>query len=798
MCVIRTNLAAALLILLPSIHVVAQDWPSIRGPLFDGSASNASSSLGSGPLALRQGWKQPLGSGYSGVVKSGNILVTAAADSDAGKEFVVALDASSGKEIWRTETGDIFKGANGSFDGPVATPCIDDHRAYHLTPFGTLSAFQLDNGKELWARNLPKETASVPNFYGFGASPILHDGKVILPTGSPEAAITAFDAATGETVWTAGADAAAFQTCVLIGDEDNRLLIGATNTQTFGIDPNDGEIRWSRPHENAGQMGSWAVVPVPLPNQQIFLMDGDDGSSGVRLTDDKAETVWNGREIRNSYCVPVVVNGVLCSYSSRFLVGLDPATGERLFRQRKPGNGFVNRLGDRLVVATLDGALHIGDVSDAGFEEVASLEVFDAANEGQMWALPTLAGDSVYLRSLGAIARVDIQSGSTQQAIVDQQNSVGQSFAEMLKRAEQADAPQSIVDAYVQQRDLPVVEDDHVHFMLQGDYHDVAVGSDLFGLRQERVMSPIKGTDWFYFGAELPSAARISYAYFADYKPIRDPRNPNGYASSVAGQQMEPSFMGPGESLLMSWVDTRPIEDLGSGKGELAGKLTDYNFTSSVMKQEIKCSVYTPPDYDSNPNELPIIFVHDGGVALEVGRQAKVIDRLIGDEQVAPALVVFIRWRFYPMMGADGYPQMFLGELMPKVQADFRVSERREDRSSLGGGFGATLALMASLPGRDQIGRIGCHSPFAFELLHPAIKQLANMPGPKNEVRIQHGTMELRNPSENWDMSRQSAAITEFLTSAGHTVELSQAEIGSDWISWRTQSADMFRFLLAR
>ncbi|MEL6109342.1 MAG: alpha/beta hydrolase-fold protein, partial [Planctomycetota bacterium] len=260
----------------------------------------------------------------------------------------------------------------------------------------------------------------------------------------------------------------------------------------------------------------------------------------------------------------------------------------------------------------------------------------------------------------------------------------------------------------------------------------------------------------------------------------------------------EPSFMGPSEALSMSWIDLKPIEDLGGGNGELAGKLTDYQLTSAMMKQDIEYSVYTPKGYSSGSNELPVVFVHDGAVALEAGQQAKVIDRLISNEQVPPALVVFIRWRFYPMMGAEGYPEMFLGELMPKIQADFRVSQNRKDRSSLGGGFGATLALMASLPGRDQIGRIGCHSPFAFELLHPAIKQLAELPGQKDEVRIQHGTIELRNPSENWDMSRQAVAIGGFLTSAGHQVELSQAEIGSDWISWRTQSSDMFRFLLAK
>ena len=54
------------------LSAVADDWPSLRGPRFDGSAAVGDVSLSSGPLQLKVVWKKPLGSGYSGDRLSGH------------------------------------------------------------------------------------------------------------------------------------------------------------------------------------------------------------------------------------------------------------------------------------------------------------------------------------------------------------------------------------------------------------------------------------------------------------------------------------------------------------------------------------------------------------------------------------------------------------------------------------------------------------------------------------------------------------------------------------------------------
>lgn len=803
-CKLRPIWSVLMAALIPWGLVNGQDWDSIRGPHFDGSATVDDTVLSTGPLQMKVVWKRSWGSGYSGIVKKGDILVSAMADPDAGQEFLVAVDANTGKTRWKTATGKVMKGENGSFDGPLATPAVDGEHAYHLSPFGDLTAYSLQDGAVVWTHNLKQEYSAEPNFYGFGASPIIHAGLLIVVAGSPEGAIMGFDCKTGERVWKAGVDGAAFQSPVPVEIDGQTVILAAGNTRLFAIHPDHGKLLWSQSHSGISGSPAWAIIPAPVSGGGIFLNDHRDHSSVVDLTAEGAQERWTGRDIRNTYCVPVNAGGLLCSYSSRFLVAVDPKTGKRVWRTRSPGNGFLATIAGRLVVATLDGSLHIGDVSRSGFEEVAALQVFDSSTpdaDGLMWALPTVAGRSVYLRSLNAIARVDIQPGRFQSNVAQRQSEVSAGFAEFLEKLQLAQDPQRTIDDYLTGRSLPLIDGEYVHFLLQGDFDDVAVASELFGIRQERSMIRAGDTDLFYFGLRLPEPTRAAYVFYADYQPITDPLNARQVVSTTITGEMEPNFMGPATPLTFSWFDQGDLsQDLvpstDSPSTQLAGTLQTRQLKSKSMNETIELSIYLPPGYAESDADYPVVFVHEGKVAMESGNQAAILDELIQTKAIRPSIAVFIQRRFYPMMGANGYPEMFSTELLPMVEQAYRVSDNRDDRASLSGGFGATLAMMGTLPASEQVGRIGCHSPFSFEMLHPVLRQLSNLPNPRCEILIQWGKYEFRNPSENWNMATQAQAIAEMLREGGHRVTAESIATGSDWVCWRTQSARMWRFLV--
>ncbi|MEM6470249.1 MAG: alpha/beta hydrolase-fold protein, partial [Planctomycetota bacterium] len=503
-----------------------------------------------------------------------------------------------------------------------------------------------------------------------------------------------------------------------------------------------------------------------------------------------------------SYCVPVVSGGLLCSYSSRILVAVDPETGKRVWRSRYPGDGFLATIDGRLLIATLKGTLHVGSVSVDGFEEQTSASVFQSGangEDGMLWALPSVSGNRIYLRSLGAIARIDIESGEPSQLAQSRESKVSSGFKAFLEEVENADDKPAVIDRFLAGKSTPIIDEEIVHFVLRGDHQDVAVASELFGVRQERPMVRVKGTDFFYFGTPVSGDTRASYVFYADFHAMPDPLNSNRFESTLLAGEMEPMFIGPEQTIEFSWFDkgssTTSLANLDKNPDAIKGSVDSFQLDSKMLRDRVDIDVYLPDGYNDSDQSYPVVFVHDGKVAQEQGNQVAIVDELVSNGAIRPVVVVFIGRRFYPLQGADGYVEMFTGELLPNIFERYRISEDRADRACLGGGFGATLAMMGTLPSSDKVSKIGCHSPFAFELLHPVLRMLSTLPNPRCNVLIHWGKYEFRNPAENWNMAKQALAIAEILGEGKHEVIAKEVPIGTDWPSWKTQSEEMWKFL---
>ncbi len=184
------------------------DWPSLRGPRHDGAAqATLDASEGAG---FAVAWRAALGAGYSSVAVAEGRAVTLF--SDGQNDVAVAFDARTGKELWRHAIAPTLPGRDGSFDGPISTPALDGGRAFGLGPRGHLFGLDAATGRELWTVDLvTREGAKLP-FYGFGTSPVVAGGVVVVPLGAPGGgAVAGFDLATGERRWRLGEDGVAYQ-----------------------------------------------------------------------------------------------------------------------------------------------------------------------------------------------------------------------------------------------------------------------------------------------------------------------------------------------------------------------------------------------------------------------------------------------------------------------------------------------------------------------------------------------------------------------------------------------------------
>lgn len=194
------TLSALILALLgASLAAAPANWTRFRGPNGTGVSEATNLPVDFGPEKSVK-WKTPLPPGHSSpVFTNTHIFLTAhSPEKETYKLFVIALDRKTGKELWRREVERRHKGRLELVNGPASpSPVTDGSNVYFFFQEYGLISFTAD-GKERWRMPLGPFTM----FYGFGASPILEDGLLLLPVDQDLTAhLLAVDARTGKERW---------------------------------------------------------------------------------------------------------------------------------------------------------------------------------------------------------------------------------------------------------------------------------------------------------------------------------------------------------------------------------------------------------------------------------------------------------------------------------------------------------------------------------------------------------------------------------------------------------------------
>ncbi|MEP6636226.1 MAG: PQQ-binding-like beta-propeller repeat protein [Acidobacteriota bacterium] len=199
--------------------LAADDWSQFRGPNGSGVSTTTGLPEEFGPNK-NVIWKTSLPPGHSSPVLTRNrIFVTAYSKENATsgqqkqqasgasqinekqshKLLVICLDRATGKLLWQREVPRSRVGRLQNVNGPASpSPVTDGTNVYvFFQEFGLVSYDGA--GRERW--RLPLGPFNM--FYGFGASPILVDDKVILPVDqdSPSSYLIAVDKNSGHRRW---------------------------------------------------------------------------------------------------------------------------------------------------------------------------------------------------------------------------------------------------------------------------------------------------------------------------------------------------------------------------------------------------------------------------------------------------------------------------------------------------------------------------------------------------------------------------------------------------------------------
>lgn len=148
----------------------------------------------------------------------------------------------------------------------------------------------------------------------------------------------------------------------------------------------------------------------------------------------------------------------------------------------------------------------------------------------------------------------------------------------------------------------------------------------------------------------------------------------------------------------------------------------------------MRYQVYLPPCYASQTTaRYPVLFLLHGLYYDETQWArlgvASVADRLIADGEIPPLLIVLPYDPTWTEPPESGFGQALIVDLLPVVEATYRVLPGREARAVGGLSRGAGWALHIGLTRPDLFAAIGAHSPIIFgrDANHLA-ERLADLP----------------------------------------------------------------------
>jgi len=386
------------------------EWPQWRGPNRDGIAAGADLPS-KWPERLPILWETAAGPGYSTpVIAGGKVFFMERAGGD---EVYRALDADTGKEVWRHAYPAPYKVRPESArhgDSPKSTTTVADGRVFGFGISGILTALAAADGKLLWRRDLNAEFASIPTF-GAAASPLVAGGLVVLPVGHAESggALMAFLAADGTNVWRSVRDGPSYCSPIVADLAGVRQVISFTAKHVAGVALADGRELWTYPF--VVPWDETIVTPIAWKDRVIVAGRDKGGTRMLRPRRDGDRVVIEEVWVRDApvyMSSPVIAAGAYFAIEHKTgrLFCLNIEDGSLAWKTGEFGDyASLVVAGDRILILDAGGKLTVIEATPQAYREIASIRASDAPT----WAHLAVAGSRLYIRDATRILCSDLR-----------------------------------------------------------------------------------------------------------------------------------------------------------------------------------------------------------------------------------------------------------------------------------------------------------------------------------------------------------------------------------------------------
>ncbi len=378
-------------------------WPAWRGPTRDGTVADQwPNELDEAHLTLR--WKKDFGDSYSGPIVAGPLVFTT--ETNGKEEKVHGLQLSDGTMAWShawegTHSVPFFAARNGSWIR--STPSTDGKRLYIGGIRDVLVAIDCSSGKEVWRVDFGSKAGKVPDF-GMASSPLVDGEYLYVQAGQGVHKLKSDD---GSIVWTSLTDngdmmsSGAFSSPIIATLSGKRQLVVQTRTFLAGVNLESGSELWK--YEVAAFRGMNILTPT-IWKEQIFTSSYGGKSLLIQVKNPATEVLWDNK-IEGYMSSPVVIDHYLYMHlrNKRFAC-LDLETGKEAWIT-KPFGEYWSLVSNGSKILALDqtGKLRLIAHNPTEFQLLSERRV----SEDEAWAHLAVVPGAVIVRSQKSLTVFD-------------------------------------------------------------------------------------------------------------------------------------------------------------------------------------------------------------------------------------------------------------------------------------------------------------------------------------------------------------------------------------------------------
>lgn len=400
----RTLLGLAFILLsVAQISAQSGDWPQWRGPNRDGVSKEAGllkTWPTDGPPLV---WKATgAGTGYSSLAITGGRIYTMGVRAD--REYVIAFDTNTGKELWATANGERYRDSRG--DGPRGTPTVQGDRLYALGGNGDLSCMETKTGRVVWAMNILQKFGGKNPKWGISESPLIMGDKLLVNAGGPEASVIALNKKDGSLIWKSQSDPAGYSSAMPVQIGSTTQVVFFTDQRALGVDLKDGRLLWE--YQKASNDVANVATPVVKGNRVFVSSDYGTGAALVEIKPDgTAQEVYFTKEMKNHHSSSILVGDYLYGFSAGILTAMKFDTGEVAWRDRSVGKGSLVYADGHLYAFSENGVVGLVQAIPTGYQEKGRFKI--QQDSLPTWTHPVVVGGRLYLRDQNTIYAFDVK-----------------------------------------------------------------------------------------------------------------------------------------------------------------------------------------------------------------------------------------------------------------------------------------------------------------------------------------------------------------------------------------------------